>query len=952
MVDDLTARHLEHVESQEWHATFNAIADAVCLLSADGRIIRLNKSFKKLAGRTEDEIIGFPCWEILHGTSGYIDNCPTLRSLESHQRENIALEFDGKWFDITVDPILDENGKILSFVHIMRDITSSKQHEQRIGKLNRIYRVMNGINQLIVRSPEQKLLFKEVCRIAVEEGGFRMAWIGLVDETRKVLPVAHAGEVGSYLEKINISLCNGPNGHGPTAAAMHSGKHVICNNVVHDAIMLPWREDALRHGFRSLAALPLLVEGMAIGTFNLYAGEPGFFDEEEERLLVRLADDISFALEVARREEQRRHSTELLAENSARLATIMDSINALIYVADLDTFEILFINEYGRKIWGDITGKICWQTLQDGQPGPCAFCSNDKLLNADGTPTGVYVWEFQNTVTGRWYDCRDQAIRWNDGRMVRMEIATDITESKEAARKLSTYTAHLSTLVQTIPDLIWLKDVDGVFLTCNRMFERLLGAKEAEIIGKTDYDFVDREQADFFRMHDRRAMAAGKPSVNEELVTFADDGHKALLETIKTPMYDADGKLIGVLGIARDITEQRSLEEQLRHSQKMESIGTLAGGIAHDFNNILTAIIGYSEITLMKMPENDPLRNYVRQILAGSERAAHLTKDLLLFSRKQTSERKTIDLNDIIRNIETFLKRIIRADITYTVDLQNEVLPMIADRYQLDQVLMNLATNACDAMPSGGTLKVATNQVDLDEAFIKPYGYGKPGQYASITVSDTGLGMDEKTRLRIFEPFFTTKDVGKGTGLGLAVVYGIIKQHDGYVDVCSEPGKGTVFRIFLPLIVVETVDAATTASIKQPTGGAETILFAEDDDMLRTLASSVLEEYGYKVITAVDGADAVCKFTENMDSIDLVIFDLMMPNMKGNEALSEIRKMRPAVKAIYVSGYAADSFNDASDLEKSVPLLIKPLTPTELLLAVRSQLDGTYCSAPIAKGVC
>jgi len=421
----------------------------------------------------------------------------------------------------------------------------------------------------------------------------------------------------------------------------------------------------MRHGFRASASLPLIVGGTARGTFNLYAEDAGFFDVEEEKLLVRLAADISFALEMSEREGERRRANESLAASEV----------------------------------------------------------------------------------------------------------------------------HLRTLVETVPDLIWLKDVNGVYLTCNHTFERFFGAVEADIIGKTDYDFVDRELADFFREHDRKAMEAGKPSSNEELVTFADDGHRALLETVKTPMFDAEGKLIGILGIARDITGQRALEEQLRQSQKMETIGALAGGIAHDFNNILTAIIGYTQITLRKMPEGDPLRHYVEQILAASDRAAHLTKDLLLFSRKQTSECKRIDLNDTIRKSEIFLRRIIRADIRYKTDLKDAPLPLFADSYQLEQVMMNLATNTCDAMPGGGTLTVVTDKVELDEAFIKLNGFGIPGQYIRLTVYDTGLGMDEQTQLRVFEPFFTTKEVGKGTGLGLAVVYGIIRQHYGYITVSSRTGE-------------------------------------------------------------------------------------------------------------------------------------------------------------------
>jgi nitrogen-specific signal transduction histidine kinase len=412
------------------------------------------------------------------------------------------------------------------------------------------------------------------------------------------------------------------------------------------------------------------------------------------------------------------------------------------------------------------------------------------------------------------------------------------------------------------------------------------------------------------------------------------------MDTVKTPMYDARGSVIGVLGIARDITEHRQLEAQYLQAQKMESIGTLAGGIAHDFNNILSAIIGYGHVALMKMAEDDPQRHNIESMLEGADRAAYLTKSLLLFSRKQITERKPVELNEVVRKVEKFLRRVIGEDIECKTVLSETPLAILADSYQLEQVLMNLATNARDAMRAGGVFTILTEQVNLDEDFTVAHGYGKPGVYALMTLSDAGMGMDENTRKRIFEPFFTTKEVGKGTGLGLAVVYGIIKQHDGFINVYSEPGKGTTFRIYLPLVAPESIEEAKTYEEEAPSRGTETVLLAEDDEDLRKLSRTVLTDHGYTVIEAVDGEEAVKKFMENKDRVQLLLFDLIMPKMNGKEACDEIRRIKPDIKVIFSSGYAPDMLDQKTLLGEGAAMILKPVSPKAILRKVRSVLDG------------
>jgi len=509
-------------------------------------------------------------------------------------------------------------------------------------------------------------------------------------------------------------------------------------------------------------------------------------------------------------------------------------------------------------------------------------------------------------------------------------------ERKQSIEAVQAAAREWSASFDAMADGVSIQTVDCTILIANQSFLQILGKTAEEVVGKKCFKVFHGAVCPIKECPAKLTIETNLPASAE---TFEPLINRWLAISV-SPILDNSGNLTRVVHTVRDITEHRKLEEQLRHSQKMESVGTLAGGVAHDFNNILTAIIGYGSLALMKMAADNPLRHNIESILEAADRATHLTKELLLFSRKQAIDKKPADLNAVVARVEKFLIKVIGEDIEYRTVLKEAPMTVLADQYQLEQVLMNMVTNARDSMPQGGILTVTTATVSLDSEFITSHGYGKPGAYALITVTDSGTGMDKVTKLRIFEPFFTTKEVGKGTGLGLAVSYGIIKQHDGYITVYSEPGSGTTFRIYLPVISAEAQEASRAELAEVAIGGTETILLAEDDKAVRELTKSVLTEFGYTVIEAVDGVGAVNKFTENSLVIDLLLFDLNMPKMNGKEAFDSIQKIRPGIRAIFSSGYAPENIRQKVSLDDCIQLISKPASPQELLRVVRRMLDN------------
>ncbi len=524
-----------------------------------------------------------------------------------------------------------------------------------------------------------------------------------------------------------------------------------------------------------------------------------------------------------------------------------------------------------------------------------------------------------------------------DGNIIgAIESIRDLTELKRAEKELRESEERYRTAIESSNDgIAIIKDQKHLYV--NRKFLQMFGfTNPKEVLGQPVGITVhkdDRERVVEINSKRRQRIEEAPDSYQFKGATA--NGDVMFIEVSATETtYRGESVTLAYL---RDITGRKTLESQLLQAQKMEAIGALAAGVAHDFNNILTTLMGYGHLLQIKMHPEDPLRVYVEQMLASTGKAASLTQGLLAFGRKQGMEVKPYSVAALVKDASTLFRRLLPEDIELTISLGEDVT-VLADMTQIGQVLMNLATNARDAMPKGGVLKIETTRTQIDKLFMRFHGYGEPGEYALISVMDTGTGMNGKTREKIFDPFFTTKEVGKGTGLGLSIVYGIVKQHGGYITVYSEDGIGTTFSIYLPAVKARTMDAKPVPT--DVPGGAETILFAEDNGDIRKMACDILGLSGYTVIEAADGADAVEKFKKHADRIDLLVFDVVMPVMNGKEAYQEIRAMKKDIKALFMSGYTNDVIFEKGILKGTVDYVSKPLTPRQFLYKVREVLNA------------
>ncbi len=507
-------------------------------------------------------------------------------------------------------------------------------------------------------------------------------------------------------------------------------------------------------------------------------------------------------------------------------------------------------------------------------------------------------------------------------------------------RDLKRNQEFLDSVIENMPNLVFVKDADTLrYVKFNRAGEKLLGISRELLLGKTDHDLFPKDRADLFIATDRKVLEENRLVVVPEETITVITGEERTLQTKKIPIRDETGKPKFLLGISEDVTERQRLEEQLRQAQKMESIGRLAGGVAHDFNNMLGIILGHSELALSGVDPSDPLHENLQEIRKAAERSADLTRQLLAFARKQIVAPKVIDLNETLGRMLKMLRALIGEDIELTWLPGEELWPVRIDPSQVDQVLANLCVNSRDAIADVGTIVIETKNATFDEKYCAWHPDFLPGDFVMLSVSDNGAGMDKETADRIFEPFFTTKELGKGTGLGLAMVYGIVKQNEGFIDVYSEPGVGTIFKIYLPRQTSGAERAQQACQAIPGAKGRETILLVEDVPDILAMTSLMLERFGYRVLAVPTPEDAIRAAREHGDKIRLLVSDVVMPGMNGRVLADIVSSVCPGIRRLFMSGYTDDVIAHHGVLDGTVHFIQKPFTMQSLAAKVRAALD-------------
>lgn len=636
---------------------------------------------------------------------------------------------------------------------------------------------------------------------------------------------------------------------------------------------------------------------------------------------------------------EKQQAEQALRDSEERFRLISESINEVFWIADVDLKQMIYVSPGYERVWGHPTEELYENPhsfIEAVHPDDRNRLTRGLEIKNNGEPFELEYRIIRPDGSMRWIWDRGYPVRNELGVVTRyVGVAQDITDRKVAEDAAISAKEEWERTFDAITDPIMIVDAEHRIVKANKAMVAKLGFQQTDKEKLICYEiFHGTDKPPSFCPHARLLADGRSHSVEADVARL---GGENLI--VVSPLHGADGTLQGSIHFARDITERKSLEKQLQHSQKMEAIGTLAGGIAHDFNNILTAIIGFGTLLKMQQFNDESMAGYVDGIITGAERATKLTRSLLTFSRKQEINLKHTNLNDVVAGVQKMLRRLIREDIVLSTRLATEDLVVMADAAQLEQVLMNFAANARDAIHENGMITIGSKLVELGDEFRMLHSFGKPGLYALLTFTDSGSGMDEETRQRIFEPFFTTKESGKGTGLGLSVAYGIIKQHNGFITCYSEAGRGTTFRVYLPLINQVAEKSKPPPDVLLPMG-TETILLAEDDAMPRKLSRLILEKFGYRVIEATNGEEAIAQFIEHQDEISLALLDVIMPRMNGKEAFRRIDQIKPGVKVIYISGYTADIFQKEGELVEGKNFLSKPIMHGDLLLTIRNMLDS------------
>jgi two-component system, cell cycle sensor histidine kinase and response regulator CckA len=722
---------------------------------------------------------------------------------------------------------------------------------------------------------------------------------------------------------------------------METGEAFLASPLDRTALTTEIAEVYDRIGVHSLLVTALRVRGESIGTLAMFRfrGASPPFDTRDQELAQALADHAALAIANARSYAAERAARDAAEKAKARFARLNEAGVIGTVVVDLVDRAVVDINDalldllgYSRDDF--LAGRIVWRSLTPPEWRDLDNRAVDQLATTG--VAGLREKEYFRKDGTRIPVLAGSAML-RDGTEQCISFVLDLTERKEAERGRREAERRSQRIVESSMVGIWMIDIDGQTTFMNARMAAILGIDVSDGARAQFADFFLPE--DLLAIRERLAQRSAGVSSSYETRFRRRDGSVGLLAIEASPMYDARGGYEGVLGMVSDVTQRLRLEEQLRQSQKMEAIGKLAGGVAHDFNNLLSVILSYAEMLLAEVKPGEPIRDDIDEMRKAGERAADLTRQLLMFSRQQVLAPKVLDLNEVLTSMNKMLERILGADVDL-VSLPASPLGRVrADPSSLEQVIMNLVVNARDAMPTGGKLTMETGNVVLDEAFADTHLGVSPGPHVMLAVTDSGIGMDPSTLSRIFEPFFTTKESGKGTGLGLSTVFGIIKQSGGSVWVYSEKGRGTTVKVYLPR-VDGAIESVRVTAAQRSLRGNETILLVEDDDQVRAVARGILLKNGYHVIEARNAGEALLHSEKHPTTIHLLLSDVVMPQMSGPELAKRLAKSRPEMKVLCMSGYTDDSIVRHGVLEAQVAFLQKPFTPDMLARRVREVIEG------------
>ncbi len=814
---------------------------------------------------------------------------------------------------------------------IVRLVRHRARLARRLNHINQVLSAIRNINQLITHEKDRHRLLDQACELLTQSRGFYNAWIVLLESGRPVSPFFHTGFSHAFAPMIKRLQA----GHLPDCAhkALESGALQIMAEPAHYCPLCPLADQY--PGSAGAFTIRLEHSGQVFGWLSASLPRAAVEDSEEQALFAEISRDLAFALHQI-------ENAEALSESEARFRQVYEHMAVGVARVSMD-FHIQSANEAYCRMLGYTEAELVGKHLKDiTHPEVVAENLNKQARLARGEINHYRMEKRFIHKNGQViYGILDaNLIRDAQGRPAYFfGSVVDISDRKRAEERLARERNLFNAILDNIPILITRYDPRANILYLNQEFEKQVGwsTEEARNIDLMEAVYPDPDYRRTVFEYMQKASIDWK-----EFQVHTKSGR--ILQTQWSNIRLDDGTRIGI-GI--DITERKQaeqerarLEEQFHQAQKLESIGRLAGGVAHDLNNLLTPILGYGELLLDEAARVDPRREPLEQILNAGLRARNLVRQLLAFSRKQTLEFKPLDLNLLLKDFEKLLRRTIREDIAIQMELKAELPFIKGDRGQLEQVVMNLAVNGQDAMPDGGELCFQTGLAELDKEYAAHHQGVIPGEYVMLSVSDTGCGMDGPTLEKLFEPFFTTKSRDKGTGLGLATVYGIIKQHGGNIWTYSEPGLGTTFNLYLPVAGESPEADMARESQAKAGGGSETILVAEDNPEVRKLAVTILKQQGYTVLEADSGKEALRRYQDHSPPIDLLLTDVVMPEMDGKQLYEQLSHAWPALRVLYMSGYSHELIAQRGAMGKGVHFIQKPFSVKGLSARVREVLEA------------